>query len=105
MVAVQILEVFLNLSVSEKGKEEDTLSEQEMYSCMATYLDYANIDADIAKSWNLRREAHEACAKLQKTTESAVRKNSRTGGLIGTFFAASPAPKDSLKDLSKCSGE
>ena len=72
-----------------------------MYRCIVTYLDYANIDSDIAESWNLRREAHEAFAKLRKTTESAVRKNGRIGGLIGNFFAASPAPKGSLKEVGQ----
>ena len=92
---------FLNLSLSENGKEDDTLSEEAMYSCMVTYLNYANVDADPAESWNLRREAHEAFAKLKRTTESAVRKNGRIGGLIGNFFAAAPAPKGSLKEIGQ----
>ena len=86
-----------NLAVSENGNEEDTLSEREMHDCMATWIYFAIIDADIAESFNLRREAHVAFAKLKKSTESAVRKNGRVGGLIGNFFAAPNAPKDSLK--------
>ena len=100
-MALQVHTDFLNLSLSEFGKEEDTLSEQEMYSCLVTYLNYANIDVDPAESFNLRREAHEAFAKLRKTTESAVRKNGRIGGLIGNFFAAAPAPKGSLKEVGQ----
>ena len=100
-MALQVHADFLNLSLSEFGKEEDTLSEKEMYSCMVTYLNYANIDVDPAESFNLRREAHEAFTKLRKTTESAVRKNGRIGGLIGNFFAASPAPKGSLKEVGQ----
>ena len=72
-----------------------------MYRSIVSYLNYANIDADIAESWNLRREAHEAFAKLKRTTEIAVRKNGRIGGLIGNFFAASPAPKGSLKEVGQ----
>ena len=100
-MALQVHADFLNLSLSEFGKEEDTLSEPEMYSCLVTYLNYANIDVDPAESFNLRREAHEAFAKLRKTTESAVRKNGRIGGLIGNFFAAPPAPKGSLKEVGQ----
>ena len=100
-MTVQVHADFLNLSLSENGKEEDTLSEREMYSSIVTYLNYANIDVDPAESFNLRREAHEAFAKLRKTTESAVRKNGRIGGLIGNFFAASPAPKGSLKEVGQ----
>lgn len=86
VVAVLVHAEFLNLSVSENGQVEDTLSEREMHDCLVTYLNYTNIDADIAESWNLRRKAHEAFAKLKKSTESAVRKNGRVGGLIGNFF-------------------
>lgn len=100
-MAVQVFAIFLNLAVSENGKEADTLSEQDMYNSIVTYLNYANIDADIAESWNLRREAHEAFAKLKRTTESAVRKHGRIGGLIGNFFAASPAQKGSLKEVGE----
>ena len=49
-MAVQVFSDFLNLSVSEHGKEENTLSEEEMYSSIVTYLNYANIDADVAES-------------------------------------------------------
>ena len=70
---------------------------------MVTYLDYGNIDADIAESWNLRREAHEAFAKLKKTTESAVKKTGHTAGLIESLFATAPAPapKGSLKEVGQ----
>lgn len=100
-MAVQVHAAMFNMSVSENGKEENTLSEPEMYSCIVNYLNYANIDADIAESWNLRRDAHEAFAKLKKTTEIAVRKHGRIGGLIGEFFAPSPAPKGSLLEVGQ----
>lgn len=101
VVIVQTHAEFLNLSLSEFGKEEDTLSEEEMYRCMVTYLNYAIIDSDVTESWNLRREAHEAFAKLKKTTESAVRKHGRIGGLVGNFFAPAAAPKGSLKEVGE----
>ena len=100
-MTVQLHAEFLNLSLSLNGKEEDTLSEEEMYSCMITYLNYAIIDSDPTESWNLRREAHEAFAKLKRTTESAVRKHGRIGGLVGNFFAPAPAPKGSLKEVGQ----
>ncbi|KAK0508750.1 hypothetical protein JMJ35_009026 [Cladonia borealis] len=101
VVTVQLHAEFLNLSLSLNSKEEDTLSEEEMYSCMITYLNYAIVDSDPTESWNLRREAHEAFAKLKRTTESAVRKHGRIGGLVGNFFAPPPAPKGSLKEVGQ----
>ena len=101
VVTVQMHAEFLNLSLSLDGKEDDTLSEAEMYSCMITYLNYAIVDSDPTESWNLRREAHEAFAKLKRTTESAVRKHGRIGGLVGNFFAPAPAPKGSLKEVGQ----
>lgn len=100
-MTVQLHAEFLNLSLSLNSKEEDTLSEEEMYSCMITYLNYAIVDSDPTESWNLRREAHEAFAKLKRTTESAVRKHGRIGGLVGNFFAPPPAPKGSLKEVGQ----
>lgn len=90
-----------NMSVSENGEVKDSLSERDMYSCIVNYLNYANIDADIAESWNLRRDAHEAFAQLKKTTEIAVRKHGHIGGLIGEFFAPSAAPKGSLLEVGQ----
>ena len=98
VVVVQNHSELLNLSLSENGKEDGTLSEEEMYRCMVNYLNYAIVDADIAESWNLRREAHEAFAKLKRTTECAVRKHGRIGGLVGNF---PPAPKGSLKEVGQ----
>ena len=92
---------FLNLSVSEHGQEEDTLSEAETHDCIVTYLNYANIDSDVAESFGLRREAHKAFGKLMKATQSAVRKHGRVGGLIGNFFAAPAASKGSLKEIGQ----
>ena len=100
-MVVQLHSEFLNLGLSQDGKVENTLSEEEMYRCMVNYLNYAIVDADIAESWNLRREAHEAFAKLKKTTECAVRKHGRIGGIVGNFFAPSPAPKGSLKEVGE----
>lgn len=101
VVTVQVHAEFLNLSLSLDGKEDETLSEGEMYNSMITYLNYAIVDSDPTESWNLRREAHEAFAKLKKTTESAVRKHGRIGGLVGNFFAPPPAPKGSLKEVGQ----
>ncbi|KAI4157319.1 MAG: hypothetical protein LQ342_008380 [Letrouitia transgressa] len=101
VVTVQTHAWFLNLSVSENGKDEDTLSEADTYRYIVTYLNYANIDADPAESWRLRRQAHEAFANLKKYTEGAVRKNGRIGGLIGNFFAAPPAAKGSLQEVGQ----
>ena len=100
-MVVQTHSEFLNLGLSQNGKEEDTLSEEEMYRCMVNYLNYAIVDGDIAESWNLRREAHEVFAKLKRTTECAVRKHGRIGGLVGNFFAPPPAPKGSLKEVGQ----
>lgn len=100
-MTVQTHAWFLNLSVSENGKDEDTLSEADTYRYIVTYLNYANIDADPAESWRLRRQAHEAFANLKKYTEGAVRKNGRIGGLIGNFFAAPPAAKGSLQEVGQ----
>ena len=101
VVVVQTHSEFLNLGLSQNGKEEDTLSEEEMYRYMVNYLNYAIIDGDIAESWNLRREAHEAFAKLKRTTECAVRKYGRIGGIVGNFFVPPPAPKGSLKEAGQ----
>ena len=101
VVTVRTHAAFLNLSISEDGTETDTLSEAEMYRSIVTYLNYANIDSDPAESWRLRRQAHEAFAKLKKTTESAVRKNGRIGGVLGNFFAAPDAPKGSLREVGQ----
>ena len=72
-----------------------------MYRCIVTYLNYANIDADPAESWRLRRQAHEAFAKLKSSTESAVRKHGRIGGIVGNFFAAPVASKGSLQEVGQ----
>ncbi len=101
VVAVQTHGELLNLSLSQNGKENDTLSEEEMYSCMVTYLNYAIVDSGPTESWNLRREAREAFAKLKRTTECAVRKHGRIGGVYGNFFAPPPAPKGSLKEVGQ----
>ena len=45
-LTVQTHSEFLNLSLSHNGEEDDTLSEEEMYRCMVTYLNYAIVDAD-----------------------------------------------------------
>lgn len=101
IVVVQLHSELLNLGLSQDGKEENTLSEEEMYRCMVNYLNYAIVDGDVAESWNLRREAHEAFAKLKRTTKCAVRKYGRIGGLVGNFLAPSPAPKGSLKEVGE----
>ncbi len=72
--------------------------------CIAAWSpisNYAIVDSDPTESWNLRREANEAFAKLKRTTESAVRKHGRFGGLVGNFFAPAPAPKGSLKEVGQ----
>ncbi|KAL8793884.1 MAG: hypothetical protein Q9195_003503 [Heterodermia aff. obscurata] len=92
---------FLNLSVDNKSENDDGLSETEMYKAIVDYLNYANIDTDPAESWNLRRYAHTAFKRLKTSTEYAVRKNGHVGGVIGNFFAASPPPKGSLKEVGQ----
>ena len=91
---------FLCLSIDNNSKTGDGLSEEEMYKCIVTYLNYANIDSDPAESWNLRREAHKSFARLKTSTEFAVRKNGG-GGLISSFFHAPAAPKGSLKEVGQ----
>ena len=92
---------FLNLSIDNDAKSDEGLSEEQMYKSIVDYLNYANIDSDPAESWNLRREAHKGFQRLKTSTESAVRKNGDVGGVIGKFFAASPPPKGSLKEVGQ----
>ncbi|KAI4129585.1 MAG: hypothetical protein LQ338_002159 [Usnochroma carphineum] len=100
VVAVLTHADFLNLSVDKNAKNDDGLSEADMYQCIVTYLNYANIDSDPAESWNLRREAHRSFARLKTSTESAIRKSGAAGGVIGKFFATA-APKGSLKEVGE----
>ncbi|KAL8897030.1 MAG: hypothetical protein Q9207_007419, partial [Kuettlingeria erythrocarpa] len=100
VVAVLTHADFLNLSVDNNSKNDDGLSEDEMYKCIVNYLNYANIDSDPAESWNLRREAHKSFARLKTSTESAIKKTGAAGGVIGKFFA-STAPKGSLKEVGE----
>ena len=91
---------FLNLSIDNKPKTDEGLSEAEMYKSMVTYLNYAIIDSDPVESWNLRREAHKSFKRLKTSTEFAVKKNGG-GGMISSFFAAPAAPKGSLKEVGQ----
>ena len=100
MVAVLTHADFLGLSIDTKAENDNGLSEEEMYQAIVTYLNYANIDVDIAESWNLRREAHKSFQRLKTSTEFAVRKNGG-GGLISSFFANPAAPKGSLKEVGQ----
>lgn len=101
MVTVLTHADFLNLSIDNNSRNDEGLSEDEMYQCIVKYLNYANIDSDPAESWNLRREAHTAFKRLQTSTETAVRRNGGVGGVIGTFFAAPAASKGSLKEVGQ----
>ena len=101
MVTVLTHADFLNLSIDNKPQNDEGLSEEDMYQSIVTYLNYANIDADPANSWNLRREAHVAFKKLKTSTEFAVKKNGGVGGVLGTFFAPSAPPKGSLKEAGQ----
>ena len=92
---------FLNLSVDNKSKNDEALTEDRMYKDIVTYLNYANIDSDPAESWNLRREAHISFKRLKTSTEAAIRKNGGVGGVIGKFFAAPPPAKGSLKEVGQ----
>ncbi|KAL8768874.1 MAG: hypothetical protein Q9194_005595 [Teloschistes cf. exilis] len=92
---------FLNLSVDNASKNDEALSESDMYKHIVTYLNYANIDSDVAESWNLRRYAHISFGKLKTSTEAAIRKNGGVGGLIGKFFATADPPKGSLKEVGQ----
>ncbi|KAL8627546.1 hypothetical protein Q9189_006747 [Teloschistes chrysophthalmus] len=92
---------FLNLSVDNASKNDEALSESDMYKHIVTYLNYANIDSDVAESWNLRRYAHISFGKLKTSTEAAIRKNGGVGGLMGKFFAAADPPKGSLKEVGQ----
>ena len=101
VVTVQTHAEFLNLSLYVKGENEDGLTEEDMYSCIVNYLNYANIDSDPAESWNLRRTARDSFKKLKVSTEDMVKKNARSGGLVGHFFAAAPAAKGSLREVGQ----
>ena len=103
-MTVQTHADFLNLSVHVKGAKEEndeSLSEEELHKCVVTYLNYANIDSDIAESWNLRREARQSFMKLKKSTEDMVKRSAPSGGLVGHFFAAAPAAKGSLREVGQ----
>ena len=101
MVTVLTHADFLNLSIDNDAKNDEGLSEEEMYKSIVNYLNYANIDNDPAESWNLRRDAHKAFQRLKTSTEYAVRKNGDVGGVIGRFFAAASPPKGSLKEVGQ----
>lgn len=100
MVTVLTHADFLGLSLDNKPKTDEGLSEKEMYNAVVTYLEYVIIDNDPAESWNLRREAHKSFQRLKTSTEFAVKKNGG-GGLISSFFAAPAAPKGSLKEVGQ----
>lgn len=99
MVTVLTHADFLNLSLDNDSRNDEGLSEEDMYKCIVNYLNYANIDSDPAESWNLRREAHKSFARLKTSTEHAVKKTGAAGGVIGKFFAAAPPPQGSLKEI------
>lgn len=101
VVAVQTHAEFLNLSLYDKEHNQGGLSEKDIHNNIVTYLNYANIDSDPAESWNLRREARESFKKLKTSTEDKVKKVTQTGGFIGHFFAAGPAPKGSLREVGE----
>lgn len=84
-----------------KGKNDEGLSEEELYKCVVSYLNYANIDSDPAESWNLRREARQSFMKLKTSTEDMVKKSAPKGSLVGHFFPADPAATGSLREVGQ----
>ena len=102
VVTVQTHADLLNLSLNTDGKKkEDELSEEDMYTCIVNYLNYANIDSDPAESWNLRREARASFNKLKTTTVEKVKKTAGSTGLVSHFFAAAPAASGSLREVGE----
>lgn len=101
VVVVHMASEIFNLPLKVKGQNDDGLSEDDMYKCLATLLDYAVVDSDPAESWNLRKRAREGVKKLKVVTEARVRQTSHMGGMVGAYLGTKEAPKGSLSEIGQ----
>lgn len=91
----------MNLPICKRGETTGGMTEEEIYTYCTNYVNYANIDKDVAESWNLRRLARKHLKALTTATEELVKKTAHSTGVIGHFFGVAAAPEGSLRAIGQ----